>query len=310
MKAIVYDRFGPPEVLQLKEVPVPRPESDQVLVRMKATAVNPVDYKFRQGILKPVTRFKLPVIPGGDIAGIVEEAGSAVKKFRKGNEVFGLTPATRGGAYAEYAVVREDHLWYKPENLCFEEAAAIPLAGLTALQGLHNKGRLSPWMKVFINGCTGGVGSFAVQMAKAYGCEVTGVCAESNMDFAAILGADHVIAYDRDNPLNVKGKFDVFYDVNGNLSYPKVKHLLSEKGIYINTLPSISLFFNRILHKKRVKHLWTDSNHYDLANLKAMAEKNLIRPDLDKIYPLEEAVKAHQYCQYESVRGKVVLKIN
>jgi NADPH:quinone reductase-like Zn-dependent oxidoreductase len=310
MKAIVYEKFGSPEVLTIKDVPVPRPKDDQVLVKIKATSVNPVDYKVRQGILKPISRFKLPIIPGGDVAGVVEEVGFGVKKFQQGHEVFGLTPAVRGGAYAEYAAVNKNHLWFKPEKLSFEEASSIPLAGLTAFQGLYNKGRIYPKMQVFINGCTGGVGSFAVQIAKAYDCEVTGVCSENNINFATILGADHVIAYDSQDPLKAEGKFDIFYDINGNYSYSHIKHLLYNKGVFINTLPSASLFFNTIFNNKRVKFVWINSNRHDLANLRVMADKNLIRPHIDRIYPLQEAAKAHQYCQNESVRGKVVIKMS
>lgn len=310
MKAIVYEKFGPPDVLRLQDIPVPRPEDDQVLVKIKATSVNPVDYKIRKGILKPISRFKLPIVPGGDFAGVVEEVGFGVKKFQQGHEVFGLTPAVKGGASAEYAVVHKNHLWFKPENLSFEEASSIPLAGLTAFQSLYHKGKIYPKMQIFVNGCTGGVGSFAVQIAKAYNCQVTGTCSENNKSFATILGADDVISYDREDPLKTNRKFDVFYDVSGTYRYRQVQHLLYYEGVYINTLPSASLFWDRVFNSKNVKFIWTNSNRHDLANLKALADKNLIKPHIDKVYPLEEASAAHLYCENESIRGKVVIKVD
>ena len=306
MKAIVYQKFGPPEVLELKDVSLPKVKKDQVLIKVKATSVNPIDYKMRKGFAKPFSRLFLPKTPGGDFSGTVEEIGFHVKNFEVGQEVFGLTPAAKGGTYAEYAIINKEHLSNKPESLSFEEAASIPLAGLTAYQALYNQGKIKPQMRVFINGCTGGVGSYAVQIAKAYNCEVTGICSSKNVDFAKGLGVDYVVAYDKKNPLKVDNRFDIFFDVSGTYTYGKVKHLLYSTARYINLLPSPSLYFNA-LFKKEVKTFWVRSNRHDLENLAAMVDKNLLKPYLDRIYPLQEAVKAHTYCENNSVKGKVAI---
>lgn len=308
MEAIVYKKFGPPDVMILRSRPLPKVKKDQVLIRVKATSVNPVDYKIRKGTGAPFSKILLPLTPGGDFSGIVEAIGYNVKKFEVGQEVFGLTPAVRGGTYAEYVAVNHNHLWFKSENLSFEEAAAIPLTGLTAYQGLYKEGAIKPRMRVLINGCTGGVGSFAVQIAKAYECGVTGICSSKNAEYANELGVDYVVPYDEKNPLKIKNKFDIYFDIAGKYSYKKIKHLLLRQGRYVNLLPSASLYFNAVINKK-VRTFWTNSNQNDLENLKVMAEKNLLKPHLDRIYPLQEAVKAHEYCENNSVKGKVVIKI-
>lgn len=309
MRAITYSEFGSPEVLQLKDIDVPRPKDDEVLVKMKATSVNPIDWKFRQGMLKPVTKYRLPVIPGGDICGTVEEIGFDVQHLQVGDEIFGLTPAVGGGTYAEYATVKSQYVWYRPSNLTYSEAAAIPLAGLTAYQGLYWKGKVHSRMRIMINGCTGGVGSFAVQIAKSYDCEVTGVCHSKNVDFAEKLGVDHIIAYDKQDPLKTNNRFDIFYDVHGSYKYDHVKDKIYKDGKFVNTQPSFKGFFNSLTHKQ-AERIWVDPNRRDLENLKIMAEKRMIRPQIDSIYPLEKAAEAQEHAQHESVRGKVILEIN
>ncbi|MGK7389687.1 MAG: NAD(P)-dependent alcohol dehydrogenase [Candidatus Cyclobacteriaceae bacterium M2_1C_046] len=308
MDAIVYEKFGPPEVMVLRSSPLPKVKKDQVLIKVKATSVNPVDYKIRKGTGSPFTKVLLPIIPGGDFSGTIEAVGFNVKEFAVGDEVFGLTPAVRGGAYAEYVAVNKEHLWLKPKNLSFEEAAAIPLTGLTAYQALYNEGEIRSGMRVLINGCTGGVGSFAVQIAKAYDCDVTGICHSKNVEYARELGVDYILPYDERDPLKIKDQYHIFFDIAGKYSYNKIKHLLLKKGRYINLLPSASLFLNALTNKK-VKTMWVKPIGKDLENLKAMAEKKLLKPYMDRIYPLQEAVKAHHYCENNSIRGKVVIKV-
>lgn len=308
MKVIIYKKFGSPEVLQYEDIEVPRPKDDQVLVKLKATSVNPVDYKMRRGIMKPLMKFKLPIVPGSDISGTVEEIGLNVTHLQTGHEVFGFISPVRGGAYAEYAVVNKQYLWHKPENISFEEAAAIPMAGLAAYQALYDKGGIYPGMRVFINGCTGGVGSFAVQIAKAYSCEITGVCSFNNIDFAKGLGVDKVVNYENKDPLKSRNKFDIILDTHGNLKYKEVDHLLYRDGTFINTLPSLSLLYNALI-KERVEKIRVNSNRRDLAELKAMVEKNLIKPQIAKTFTLKDAALAHDFCEKGKVQGKVVLKI-
>lgn len=308
MKAIQYTKFGSPEVLLLKDLPIPKVKDDQVLVKIKSTSINPVDFKVRKGIAKPFSKVMLPVIPGGDFSGTVEEIGMGVNEFSVGQEVYGLTPAVRGGAYAEYAAIHKEHLWYKPEKLSFDESASIPLAGLTAFQSLYYAGKMQNGLNVFINGCTGGVGSFAVQIAKAYKCEVTGVCSSGNSEYASSLGVDYVIPYDTSDPLTHSKKYDIFLDASGNYSFKKIKHLLSKKGKYINLLPSALHFLDTFLNKK-VETFWVKSNKKDLEILKDMADEGFLKPHLHRIYPLQETVKAHEYFENNSIQGKVVIKI-
>ena len=232
MKAAVRDRFGSPDVVELRDIEKPAPADDEVLVRVRAASVNPADWyevtgrpyvgRTQMGLLKPKSN-RL----GVDYAGTVEAVGGNVTEFRPGDEVFG----GRSGAFAEYVCVREDRaIVPKPANLTFEEAAAVPVAALTALQGLRDKGQVQPGQKVLINGASGGVGTFAVQIAKALGAEVTGVCSTPNVDIARSLGADHVIDYTREDFTRSDERYDLMLDIAGSRSWSECRRVLDPAG--------------------------------------------------------------------------------
>src|SRR6266850_3566895 len=235
MKAIVYTRYGPPDVLQLKEIESPAPEEDRVLVRIHAASVNAYDWHMLRG--KPfvvrvsgsgLLRPKITVL-GADIAGTVEAVGSEARQFKPGDEVFGTI--SRG--FAEYACPREKHLAPKPANLSFEEAAAVPMAGITALQGLRDEGHVQPGQRVLINGASGGVGTFAVQIAKSLGADVTGVCSTRNLDLVRSLGANHVIDYTKEDFTKSNERYDVILDNVGTQPLSGFRRVLFPKGICV-----------------------------------------------------------------------------
>src|SRR5256712_2641403 len=233
MKAMVITKYGSPDVLQFEEVEKPTPKDNQVLVRVQAASANPLDWHLMRGepfiarlmgtgLLKPKSS-KV----GADVAGRVEAVGKDVTQFKPGDEVFG----TCNGSFAEYACAREDRLALKPANVSFEEAAAIPVAATTALQGLRNKGQIQPGQKVLVNGASGGVGTFAVQIAKSYGTEVTGVCSTRNLDMVRSIGADHVVDYTREDfTKNEQQRYDLIYDAVGNRSVSDYRRVLETRG--------------------------------------------------------------------------------
>ena len=236
MKAIVYTKYGSPDVLQLKEVEKPTPKDNEVLVKVHAASANPADWhlmraepflaRLENGLLKPKNT-KL----GADIAGRVEAVGRNVTQFQVGDEVFGGMPLNELGGFAEYVCAPEELLALKPAKLTFEQAAAVPLAAFTALQGLRDKGQIQPGQKVLINGASGGVGTFAVQIAKSFGTEVTGVCSTRNLDMVRSIGADHVIDYTQEDFTKNGQRYDLIFDAVGNRSVSDYKRALSPNGI-------------------------------------------------------------------------------
>ena len=240
MKAIVYTEYGSPDVLQFKEVVKPAPKQDEVLVKVYAVSVNAADIhllradpfliRLSSGLLKPKNN-----ILGSDIAGRVEAIGSAVKQFKPGDKVFGDISGCGWGGFAEYVCARENALALKPANLSFEEAAAVPMAAVTALQGLRSKGQIQPGQKVLINGASGGVGSFAVQIAKAFGAEVTAVCSTRNFDRARSIGADHVIDYTKEDFARNGQEYDLILAANGDRSISDYRRALTPRGAYVMT---------------------------------------------------------------------------
>src|SRR5688572_23033832 len=236
MKAIVYRCYGAPDVLKVEDVEKPTPADDEVLVRVRAASVNPLDWHYMRGtpyIMRLDSGVGTPTSTrmGVDFAGTVEAVGRNVKRFRPGDEVFG----GRRGAFAEYVTVREDRaLALKPANVTFEEAAAVPMAGVTALQSLREKGRIQPGQKVLINGASGGVGTFAVQIAKSFGAEVTGVCSTRNVDILQSLGADHIIDYSKEKFTDNPQSYDLILGVNGHQPLSDYKRILKPNGIFIH----------------------------------------------------------------------------
>jgi len=324
MKAIVIDRYGTPDVLRLAEVDKPTPGDEQVLVRVKASSVNPFDWHFLTGepkLFRPAFGgLKKPKhrILGADFAGVVEEVGSAVSQFAPGDEVYGLTD---GGAHAEYLLATQKIMAPKPEGLTFEEAAAIPLAGVTALQALRDKGTVGPGMKVLINGASGGVGTFAVQIAKDMGAEVTGVCSTRNLDLVGALGAHHVIDYTAEDFTRSDRRYDFILDNVGNRSVTAYRRSLTPRGTYLASHGQPEhhwlgpLWFiarmaaaNLFTHKKLAMFVASQSAD-DLRYLAGMAETGTLKPVVDRVFPLAEVPDAFRYLETWHARGKVVVSI-
>jgi NADPH:quinone reductase-like Zn-dependent oxidoreductase len=322
MKAIVYTEYGSPDVLQLKEVEKPSPKENEVLVKVYASSLNAADWhlmraepflaRLENGLQKPRnTRL------GVDIAGRVEAIGDKVTQFRPGDEVFGEKFETGLGGFAEYASVPEKALALKPTSISFEAAAAVPLAALTALQGLRTKGQIQSGQKVLVNGASGGVGTFAVQIAKALGTEVTGVCSGRNLDMVRSIGADHVVDYTKEDFTSNGQQYDLIFDAVGNHSVSDLKRALSPNGIcVIAGFTTLSLLFESMLlgpltsmiGSKKIGRMDTvHTNKEDLLFLKDLLEAGKVVPVIDRSYPLREVPEAIRYLEEEHARGKVVI---
>ena len=321
MKAIVYYSYGSPDVLQLKEVEKPVPKDDEVLIKVRAASVNPLEWHFMRGkpyfmrlmgigLLKPKNN-----ILGVDIAGRVEAVGRNVKRFQPGDEVFG--GSNSGGGYADYACVSEDRLAPKPEGTTFEEAAAIPIAAITALQGLRDKGEIQSGQKVLINGAGGGVGTFAVQIAKSFGAEVTGVCSTEKLEMVSSLGADRVIDYTQEDFTENGQRYDLILDNVGNRSIFDLKRALNRKGIcvIIGFSPAImfqTLFLGLLISitgSKKIGLMSAKITDKDLVFLKELFEAGKVKSIIDRRFPLSEVAEAIRYLEEGHARGKVVITV-
>lgn len=323
MKAAVIYRYGEPEVLQIADVDKPAIKPDQMLVKVHASSINPIDWKIRKGMLKFLTGSKFPLILGFDAAGEVVEIGSQVSRFQVGDAIYARLDQLSGGAYAEYAAVAEKVAAAKPSNISYAEAAAVPLAGLTALQALRDKGHLEAGQRVLINGASGGVGSYAVQIAKGLGAaEVVGVCSAKNADLVKSLGADRVIDYKQqdftqgdksDKYGNEYTKYDIIFDVVGNRTFDQCKQVLQSKGYYITTQPYPVNFFqsalSSLLPGPNYRVIVLKSNAADLEFLTTQIEAGKIRSVIDRTYPLAEIAAAHTFGETERTVGKVVIQI-
>ena len=320
MKAIVRETYGSPEVLHLEEVPLPTIGDGGVLVRVQAASANagdwhllrgtPLPFRIVAGLLKP--KFK---IIGNDIAGCVEAVGRNVTEFRPGDQVFGELSRCGFGAYAEFAAAPEKALALKPANLSFEEAAAIPTAGSTALQGLR-QGRIERGQRVLINGASGGVGTFAVQIAKAFGTEVTAVCSTRNVDAVRSIGADHVLDYTKDDFAAVGQRYDLILAANGDRSIWDYKRALTADGAYVMTGGSNrqltdALLFGPVLSMGRQKlgNLLMKPNQADLLFLKELCEAGKLSPMIDRRFSMSDVPAAVRYVEEGRARGKAVITI-
>jgi len=322
MKAIVYTRYGPPEVLEFKEVEKPTPKDDEVLIKVHAAALNYGDWAsltgtpflvrlMGGGLLKPKHK-----ILGMDVAGRIEAVGRNVKQFQPGDEVFGDISWCGRGAFAEYVSVPENVLALKPANISFEEAAAVPVAAVVALQGIRDTGQIQPGQKVLINGASGGVGSFAVQIAKYYGAEVTAVCSTRNLDIVRSIGADQVIDYTKKDFTQNGQLYDLIIGVNGYHSLSDYKRALSPEGTYVctgGTLPQLfqSMLLGPLMSKKGGKQLRSlgsvQQSQKDLVVMKELLEAGKVVPVIDRRYPLSEAAEALRYLGEGHAQGKVVI---
>jgi NADPH:quinone reductase-like Zn-dependent oxidoreductase len=316
MKAIVYTKFGSPDVLQLKEVEKPIPGDNEILIKVHAASANAYDWRHLRadpflirlmgaGLLKPKHR-----ILGADIAGQVEAVGRNVKQFQPGDEVFG--EGSYGG-FAEYVCVDEKRFVLKPASLTFEEAAAVPMAGLTALQGLRDRGKIQAGQKVLINGASGGVGTFAVQIAKSFGAEVTGVCSTSKMDLVRSVGADHIIDYTREDVTKSRQQFDLIFDVAAYHSISAYKRILSPNGIYVLAGGAMARIFQLMLISmtgaKNMGIMVANINQTDLLFLIELLKAGKVKSIIDKRYPLDQTAEALRYLEEGHARGKVVITV-
>jgi len=322
MKAIVYHDYGPPDVLRLEVVDKPLPREDQVLIRIRAAAANPLDWHYIRGtpyVMRMESGFGQPKDPGvgADMAGVVVATGSNVTQFKPGDEVFG----TVNGAFAEYALTTERRIAPKPASLTFEQAAGVPVAALTALQGLRDKGRIQPGQKVLINGSSGGVGTFAVQIAKSLGAEVTGICSTRNLELVRSLGADHVIDYTQEDFAESGQQYDLIVDNVGNRSLSDYRRVLKSKGTYVliggggpdngKWLGPLATMLKVLVVSPFVSQdlttLMASIRQDDLRLLGELIESNQVRPVIDRTYPLSEAAEAIRYLETGRARGKVII---
>jgi NADPH:quinone reductase-like Zn-dependent oxidoreductase len=323
MKAIVHHTYGSAGLLELRDVDKPEIADDEVLVRVHAAGVSRGDWHVMTGLPYPIRLAgyglrapKTPVL-GMDVAGVVEAVGKDVTRFQPGDEVFGIGT----GAFAEFARVAEDKLAGKPANLTFEQAAVVATSGLTALQGLRDHGRVGPGDKVLILGGSGGVGTFAVQLAKAFGAEVTAVCSTTKVDMVRSLGADNVIDYTRDDFAQREQHYDVILDIGGNSSLSRLRHVLSPKGTLViaggetdgrwlggSDRQIRAMLLSPFVSQKLGTFICSE-NHEDMLVLKELIEKGDVTPVIDRTYPLSETPKAIRYLEDGHVRGKVVITV-
>jgi 2-desacetyl-2-hydroxyethyl bacteriochlorophyllide A dehydrogenase len=313
MKSVVIRRYGSAEVLQYEDVPQPQIKPHQLLVKVYASSVNPIDWKTRQGMLSLLTGYKFPIILGLDLAGEVVEVGSQVTGFQLGDAVYG-SAGFPGGAYAEFAAVSENIIAAKPANLNYAEAATVPLAALTALQALRDQGNIKSGQKVLINGAAGGVGMFAVQISQALGTEVTGVCSTKNLEFVKSLGADRVIDYTQQDFTADNVQYDIIFDAVGKRSLFACKSVLKPDGIYISTLPTpevlLQTALTTFLPGQKAKIVLEKPNTQDLLYLKDLIEAGKMRTVIDRSYLLAELAAAHSYSESERTVGKIAIAIH
>ncbi|MBI5289242.1 MAG: NAD(P)-dependent alcohol dehydrogenase [Chloroflexi bacterium] len=311
MKAVIQEKYGSPEVLEIREMAKPAVAPGNVLVRVRAAAVNPYDWhvlrgspflvRIAFGLLRPKQK-----TPGRDWAGTVEAVGEAVTLYQPGDEVFGIS----AGAFAEYLCVSEDRPAPKPANITHEEAAAVPMAALTALQGLRDKGRIQPGHRVLINGASGGIGTFAVQIAKSFGANVTGVCSTKNVELVASLGADRVIDYRHEDFTRNGARYDLALDTVGNRSLSDCQRILAPNGVYVTAAYSLRrMVWQAVRRPKNVAGIYTQIRREDLVVMKELMEAGKVRPVIDRRYPLSEIAEAIRYVEEGHARGKVIITI-
>jgi NADPH:quinone reductase-like Zn-dependent oxidoreductase len=322
MKAVVYQKYGSPDVLEYREVEKPTPKDDEVLIKVQAASLNAFDWHLMRGrpfvarlsggLFKPKHS-----ILGEDIAGRIEAVGRNAGQFKPGDEVFGDLASCGSGGFAEYACARENVLALKPVGLTFEQAAALPMAALTALQGLRDKGRIASGKRVLINGAGGGVGTFAVQIAKAFGAEVAAVCGSGNQDLARSLGADHVLDYTKTDFTRDERRYDLILAVNGNLRPSDYLRALNPGGVCVAVGGSNGQIFRSLLlgplmsigRKKKMGAMVAKTNQKDLVFITELWEAGKVKPVIDRRYPLSEIADALRYLEAGHAKGKVVITI-
>lgn len=324
MKAAIYARYGPPDVVQIADIEKPIPKDDEVLIKVYAASLNPLDWRLLRGV-PPIFRllFRVPkptvASPGRlgrDVAGQVEAVGRNVTRFKPGDAVFGWCE----GAIAEYACTPESALVAKPENVTFEQGASVAVAALTALQSLRDKGKIRPGCKILMNGAAGGVGTFAVQIAKSFGAEVTGVCSTRNVDMVRSLGADRIIDYTHEDFTKNRQRYDLLLDNVGNLSLAACRRALNPQGICVTAgaPKNVALFFlsgtiaapvlSRLTTQKFTMFI-AKLNKEDLSILSGLMAAGKVTPVIDRCYPLSETAEAIRYLEAGHARGKVIITL-
>ena len=325
MKAIRYHNYGAPDVLQLKEIDKPVPDNGEVLVKVKSASVNPLDWHMMRGrplFMRLTFGLKKPGQNGlgADVSGVVESVGSGVTRFSPGDEVFGDVFNTGLGSLAEYAKTKEDNLVTKPKNISFDDMAAVPVAAITALQGLRDTGKIKSGQSVLINGASGGVGSFAVQIAKSFGAQVTGVCSTRNLELVKSIGADQIIDYTKEDFANQDEKYDLIFDAVGNRSVPDMAKALKPNGKCViagfTNMPRLLHHIFRGVWVSKTTNKWVGlmpTAHMEQEDLEFLAEllaTGKVRSVIDRVYPLEKAAEAVEYLETGHARGKVVIQIS
>lgn len=318
MKAIVNEKYGSPDLLQLQEVDRPEPKDDEVLIRVLAASVNKADWQVLQGRPFPVRlmaglfnpKFK---ILGADIAGIVERVGKKISQFKPGDEVFGDLSGSGFGGFAEFAITDEKRLAKKPSNFSYEKSAALPMAAITALQGLRDKGKVGEGQKVLINGASGGVGGYAVQIAKTFGAMVTAVCSEKKRDLALRLGADEVIIYTQTDFTQQARKYDLVFDVIGNHSIRSIDKVLKKGGRYVSCAFSLGALFlgpwKSLTENKKMINFISNTNQADLQFISKLSEEGKIDPVLQQSFTLDDVPEALRIMGKGGMSGKLVITI-
>ena len=325
MKAIRYYDYGAPDVLQLQEIDKPVPDNGEVLVKVKSASVNPLDWHMMRGrplFMRLTFGLKKPGQNGlgADVSGVVESVGSGVTRFSPDDEVFGDVFNTGLGSLAEYAKTKEDNLVAKPKNISFDDMAAVPVAAITALQGLRDTGKIKSGQSVLINGASGGVGSFAVQIAKSFGARVTGVCSTRNLELIQSFGADHAIDYTKNDFASQHEKYDLIFDAVGNRSVPDMAKALKPNGrCVIAGFTKMSRLLHHIFRGawvSKTTNKWVGlmpTAHMEKEDLEFIAEllaTGKVRSVIDRVYPLERAAEAMEYLEAGHARGKVVIQIS
>ena len=322
MKAIVFERYGSPDVLEFKDVHQPIPKEDEVLIKIAAASVNAADWhllradpfpvRFMVGLFKP----KFHIL-GCDAAGVVESVGAKVTRFRQGDRVFADLSVSGWGAFAEYACAKERLTAAIPEGVTFEDAASIPVSGQTALQALRDNGKVAPGMSVLINGASGGVGTFAVQFAKQFGAEVTGVCSTAKMELIRSLGADHVIDYTKEDFTTSRNQYDVILAANGYHPLSAYRRVLKPNGVYVMTGGKMQQmteamtkgpFLSMMGGQKMGNHM-SNPNHVDLSLMAEMVASGKVKPVIDRRYPLSQTADAIRYLEEGHAKGKVIITL-
>jgi NADPH:quinone reductase-like Zn-dependent oxidoreductase len=314
MKAIVYHKFGNTDVLQTVEQPKPAIKADQVLIKVKAFSINPMDWKIRKGEMKLMSGSKFPKNTGTDFAGIVEETGSAVSDFKKGDEVFGVVKnMMKEGVSAEYVAVSSSFVWKKPSTISFLQAASIPVVGTAAVTALQKMGNIGSQTSILVNGATGGFGMFLLQLLQQKGANVTAVTNTKGAAFATKWGANSVIDYTSENVLSQQTTYDIVIDLSGKMGYQNARQIMKSKALFLNPTPKpieipVSLFRNLFTGKKHIVILSSPATKYTAVLMDAL--KNGLEIEINKVFPFDAYKEAYQYAEQGGYIGKVVVEIN